>query len=176
MDAAAPKKPLNCIVVTPEKAVLEETCDFVALPLFDGELGVLPGRRPMIGRLGCGELRTVLGTRVHRYYVDGGFVQVRDNTITVLTSKALKAEDINATACEDRLKKPADPAKGPSTYGPSAHVLGTGGALSRFGDMSITYGALSGVMVAMLFFYAVGFALVLGAELNAALAKPDAAS
>ena len=51
-----------------------------------------------------------------------------------------------------------------------------GPILSRFGDMSITYGALSGVMVAMLFFYAVGFALVLGAELNAALAKPDAAS
>jgi len=43
--------------------------------------------------------------------------------------------------------------------------------LSRFGDMSLTYGALSGVMVALLFFYAVGLALVLGAELNAALAK-----
>ncbi len=46
-----------------------------------------------------------------------------------------------------------------------------GPVLSRFGDMSITYGALSGVMVAMLFFYCVGLALVLGAELNAALAK-----
>ncbi len=44
--------------------------------------------------------------------------------------------------------------------------------LARFGDMSLTYGALSGVMVALLFFYAVGLALVLGAELNAALAKP----
>ena len=51
-----------------------------------------------------------------------------------------------------------------------------GPILSRFGDMSITYGALSGVMVAMLFFYAVGFALVLGAELNAALAKQPASA
>jgi membrane protein len=47
-----------------------------------------------------------------------------------------------------------------------------GPILSAFGGMSLTYGALSGVMVALLFFYIVGFALVLGAELNAALAKP----
>jgi len=48
-----------------------------------------------------------------------------------------------------------------------------GPAFSSFTYMGLTYGALSGVMVALLFFYAVGFALVLGAELNAALAKPD---
>ena len=49
-----------------------------------------------------------------------------------------------------------------------------GPVLARFDGISLTYGALSGVMVAMLFFYAVGFALVLGAELNAALAKRGA--
>lgn len=54
-----------------------------------------------------------------------------------------------------------------------------GPAFASFGQMSLTYGALSGVMVALLFFYAVGFALVLGAELNAALSRvrglaPDA--
>ena len=36
---------LHCVVVTPEKAVLDEPADFVAVPMFDGELGVLPGRR-----------------------------------------------------------------------------------------------------------------------------------
>lgn len=46
-----------------------------------------------------------------------------------------------------------------------------GPAFASFGQMSLTYGALSGVMIALLFFYAVGFALVLGAELNAALAR-----
>jgi membrane protein len=48
-----------------------------------------------------------------------------------------------------------------------------GPAFSSFGHMGLTYGALSGVMLALLFFYAVGFALVLGAELNAALAQRD---
>jgi membrane protein len=50
-----------------------------------------------------------------------------------------------------------------------------GPAFASFGQMSLTYGALSGVMIALLFFYAVGFALVLGAELNAALARVNGA-
>jgi F-type H+-transporting ATPase subunit epsilon len=98
-------KPLQCIVVTPERAVLDETCDFVALPLFDGELGVLPGRRPMIGRLGFGELRTKHGNHVHRYYIDGGFVQIAANVVTVLTGKAIKAEEIKVAAVEEHLDK-----------------------------------------------------------------------
>jgi F-type H+-transporting ATPase subunit epsilon len=98
-------RPLQCIVVTPEKAVLDETCDFVALPLVDGELGVLPGRRPMIGRLGFGELRTVKAGQTHRYYVDGGFVQIAANVITVLTGKAIKAEEIKVSAAQEHLAK-----------------------------------------------------------------------
>jgi F-type H+-transporting ATPase subunit epsilon len=101
------KKPLQCIVVTPERAVLDETCDFVALPLFDGELGVLPGRRAMIGRLGFGELRTVTGGQVHRYYVDGGFVQIASNVVTVLTGKAILATEIKVPAVEEHLAKTA---------------------------------------------------------------------
>ena len=35
---------VQCVVVTPERTVLDTTVDFVALPMIDGELGVLPGR------------------------------------------------------------------------------------------------------------------------------------
>src|SRR5260370_27216490 len=79
---------LQCIVVTPEQALLDEPADFVALPMFDGELGVLPGRAPLIGRLGFGELRVRKGEQTQRFYVDGGFAQVRANVVTVLTGKA----------------------------------------------------------------------------------------
>ncbi len=41
---------LQCIVVTPEATVLDEMVDFVALPLYDGEIGIAPGRAPLIGR------------------------------------------------------------------------------------------------------------------------------
>ena len=48
---------LQCIVVTPEQTVLDEVADFIVLPIYDGELGVLPGRAALIGRLGFGRLR-----------------------------------------------------------------------------------------------------------------------
>src|SRR5437763_2455271 len=82
---------LQCVVVTPERTLFDHLVDFVALPLYDGELGVLPGRTPLIGRLGFGELRTKEGTTAHRYFVDGGFVQVRDDVVTVLTNRATPA-------------------------------------------------------------------------------------
>jgi len=97
-------KTLQCVVVTPEKAVLDAAADFVALPMYDGELGVLPGRAPLIGRLGYGELRIQQGHDTKRYFVDGGFAQVRADVVTVLTSRAMKGEDIDPAAAEQSLE------------------------------------------------------------------------
>jgi len=89
-------KTVRVIVVTPEKAVLDETATLVIVPMFDGELGVLPGRAPLIGRLGAGELRLKSEVGVKRYFVEAGFVQVRSDVVTVLTAKALPAIDVTA--------------------------------------------------------------------------------
>jgi F-type H+-transporting ATPase subunit epsilon len=105
---------VQCVVVTPERAVLDEAVDFVALPMYDGELGVLPGRAPLIGRLGAGELRTRKGNHVHRFFVDGGFVQVRSNVVSVLTHKALKAEELSAEAATRALEAAQVPGKTPA--------------------------------------------------------------
>ena len=96
-------KQIRCVIVTPEQAVLDEAADFVSVPMYDGELGVLPGRAPLIGRLGAGEVRLQSGTTTKRYFIDGGFVQVRANTVTVLTSRAMRAEDIDPAAVSQAL-------------------------------------------------------------------------
>src|SRR5438046_4307392 len=93
MDVTSAKH-LKCVVVTPERAVLDEPADFVALPMYDGELGVLPGRAPLIGRLGIGEMRVKRGEHVTRLFVDGGFAQVRGDIVSVLTPSAQTAEEI----------------------------------------------------------------------------------
>lgn len=90
----AMKGRVRCIVVTPERAVLDETAELVILPMYDGEFGVLHGCAPVIGRLGAGELRLKSNGNVKRYFVEAGFVQVRSNVITVLTSKAEEAAKI----------------------------------------------------------------------------------
>ncbi len=95
---------IRCVVVTPEKAVLDEAADFAAVPMFDGELGVMPGRAPLIGRLGAGELRIKQGGATKRFFVDGGFVQIRENVVTLLTEKAIPAEALNVQAAETELQ------------------------------------------------------------------------
>ncbi len=94
---------LRCIVVTPEETVLEAEASFVALPLFDGELGVALGHSPMIGRLGYGELRIRGADDTTRYYVDGGFVQVADNLVSVLTNRAILSEAVDEDAAQEQL-------------------------------------------------------------------------
>ncbi|HEX3421939.1 MAG TPA: YihY/virulence factor BrkB family protein [Sphingomicrobium sp.] len=47
-------------------------------------------------------------------------------------------------------------------------------ALSLFGGYTRTYGSLAGVMIALIFFFVVGLGVVIGAELNAALAESGA--
>jgi F-type H+-transporting ATPase subunit epsilon len=100
---------LQCVVVTPERAVLDQAADFVALPMYDGELGVLPGRAPLIGRLGYGELRIRRGEQQQRFFIDGGFAQVRANVVTVLTSRAQRGQDIDIQAVTHSLDSPAEP-------------------------------------------------------------------
>ncbi len=57
-------------------------------------------------------MRIVEGKKTLRYYVDGGFVEVSDNLVTVLTNRAIKAEDLNPEALETDLEvaraKPAN--------------------------------------------------------------------
>ena len=87
---------VRCTIVTPERAVLDAVCDMVILPLYDGELGVLAGRAPFVGQLGPGELRLKTGEVSARFFVDGGFAQVRDNVVNVLTARAIPAKDVTA--------------------------------------------------------------------------------
>jgi F-type H+-transporting ATPase subunit epsilon len=95
---------LNCIVVTPEQTALDVKADFIALPLYDGEIGIAPGHSPMIGRLGFGEMRLKTASKVLRYYVDGGFVQVANDVVSVLTNRAVPAEQLDAESALADLK------------------------------------------------------------------------
>jgi F-type H+-transporting ATPase subunit epsilon len=94
---------LRCIVVTPEATVLDKSATFVALPLYDGEIGIATKHSPMIGRLGYGELRLVSGATTERYYVDGGFVQVADNVVSILTNRSVPAAAVDAEMASAQL-------------------------------------------------------------------------
>lgn len=95
---------LRCVVVTPETTVLDKQADFVALPLYDGELGVAPMRSPLIGRLGHGELRVRDGNQMVHFYVEGGFVEVLNNVVSILTNRAIPASNLDAQIAAEQLQ------------------------------------------------------------------------
>jgi len=90
----------QCSVVTPEKVVLDTPATFVAFPAHDGEVGVLVNRAPLVCRMGIGSLRVESPQGNHTFFVDGGFAQVVDNRLTLLTEQARKQKDISAPAAE----------------------------------------------------------------------------
>ena len=78
---------LNVSVISPEAVLYEGTTDSVVAPAFDGAVGILTGHAPMMALLGKGVLR--LGSDSgKRFNVEGGFLQVVDNTVRVVTEKA----------------------------------------------------------------------------------------
>ena len=97
------KDTFHCSVITPERAVLETEATFVAFPAHDGEVGILPGRAPLLFKMGIGELRVESPEGNHNFFVDGGFAQMVEYRLTLLTEQAKTVEEIDRAAAERAL-------------------------------------------------------------------------
>ena len=89
---------LTLVLVTPERTLFDRAVASVQVPMFDGSAGIYPGRAPLVGRLGVGQLK-LNGTsgEAESYFIEGGFVQVKGSEICVLTNAALPTSDISRT-------------------------------------------------------------------------------
>ena len=94
---------LQIVVVTPETTIVDEPVSALRFPLFDGQAGVLPGRAPLVGRLGAGELKLTATSGERSYFVDGGFVQITGKTVTLLTARCMPSSDIDVAAAQTEL-------------------------------------------------------------------------
>ncbi len=87
-------KSIHLVVITPERQVLEAQTASAVIPAHDGELGVLSQRAPLMCELGVGQLRYELDGRTHRVLIDGGFAQVHNDELTVLTNRAIPSDAV----------------------------------------------------------------------------------
>jgi F-type H+-transporting ATPase subunit epsilon len=105
----------QCTIVTPESQVLDEKIDEAVLPAHDGEMGILTDHAPLLVKLGIGPLRVDSSGGKHQFFlIDGGVAQMRENKLTVLTTLATPAADLNAENARAEFakaesEKPADP-------------------------------------------------------------------
>jgi F-type H+-transporting ATPase subunit epsilon len=95
---------LRIVLVTPETTLLDEPVEALRFPLYDGQIGILPGRAPLVGRLGYGELRITTVAGIKSYFVDGGFVQVKQGVVSLLTDRAQVAASLDPRQAEGELE------------------------------------------------------------------------
>jgi F-type H+-transporting ATPase subunit epsilon len=81
---------LKVSVISPESVLFEGETDSVVVPAYDGEVGILTGHAPLMALLGNGELRIGTGSG-RRFKVNGGFLQVLNNDVRIVTEKATPA-------------------------------------------------------------------------------------
>lgn len=83
-------KRLSVALITAESTVYEGEADMVVAPAWDGEVGILRGHAPMMALLGEGEMRIARDGAEQRFFVSGGFLQVADDVVSVLSERAEK--------------------------------------------------------------------------------------
>lgn len=112
-------KSFRCRLITPDACVLDDQVTYASVPAWDGLFGVLPGRAPIVAKLGLGELRldfadSSKGAGGQRsFLVEDGFVQMVGDKLTILASKAIPTESIDLAGAKAELtqtetRKPDD--------------------------------------------------------------------
>ena len=93
-------------VATPEKLVIQVACTEATIPGSDGELGILPGHAPLLSMLTSGTLRYKTGDgREEVLAIHGGWVEVQQTLVRVLTDAAENPEAIDQARAEESLKR-----------------------------------------------------------------------
>lgn len=103
------KTSFRCKLITPEAMVLDNQAVQAILPAWDGMMGVLPGRAPLVAQLGTGELRIDFadegaakgGSR--SFFVDDGFAQMQNNELTIIAASAVGADKLSEADAQAEL-------------------------------------------------------------------------
>jgi F-type H+-transporting ATPase subunit epsilon len=96
---------LKLEIVTPEAKIYSEDVTMVTLPGSEGELGIYPKHVPLLTTLKPGELRIVQNGRETALAVGEGFVEIKTDSVSVLTDMALEAEKIDIEAAEKAVER-----------------------------------------------------------------------
>lgn len=94
---------LRLVLVTPETTLVDAPTKSIVVPMYDGQLGVLPGRAPAVGRLGVGELKFETAGGTQRFFIDGGFLQIKGSVVTVLTHEAKAVDELKTDVAQQAL-------------------------------------------------------------------------
>lgn len=88
-------KTIKVNVVTPDGPVYEAEVEMVSTKAKSGELGIMAGHVPTVAPLTIGAVRLKNGNNTDYVAVNGGFLEVRPDVVTILAQSAERAETID---------------------------------------------------------------------------------
>jgi F-type H+-transporting ATPase subunit epsilon len=125
---------LTLRVITPDKIALDSQVESVIVPGVDGKLGILPRHAPMIAALGAGilEYSERRGGPKSALFVSGGFAEVREETVRVVTEAGEKPSDIDEARAREAEKRARERiAAGKTVEGEPVDMVRAEAALQR---------------------------------------------
>jgi F-type H+-transporting ATPase subunit epsilon len=81
-------------LVTPEKVILKQEIDELQVLTPKGQIAILPHHTQLLTKVLPGEMVVKIGGKEEFLAVTGGFLEVRDNTITLLADYAIRSHEI----------------------------------------------------------------------------------
>ena len=101
----ATRNTLHVEVVTAERELYNGEANLVSAPGSEGRLGILPRHAALLTMLAPGELRIELNGAEEPLFVSGGFLEVSNDSVTVLADTAEHAEEIDEARAEEARRR-----------------------------------------------------------------------
>lgn len=92
---------LQLQIITPLKSVLKEEVDEIIVPTEDGEIAILPNHVDLVTKIKAGEMTIKKSSKSIYFAITGGFLELKDNNITILADYAVRAEDIEVAKAKE---------------------------------------------------------------------------
>jgi F-type H+-transporting ATPase subunit epsilon len=83
---------MRVLVISPEASMFDGEADSVVVPIYDGQMGILPGHAPFMAPLGKGLLTVTKQGKAQKFQIAGGLLQVVSNTVRVVAESVSKTD------------------------------------------------------------------------------------
>ena len=94
----------NLEIVTPSMVLVSEPVEMVVVPGADGQIGALPRHSKVMSTLDRGIVNIYNDSKISsRVMIDGGIVEINENSVVILAERAEKLDKVNKQILEEKL-------------------------------------------------------------------------
>lgn len=86
---------LHLNIITPDRITFSDDVTMVTVPGTEGEMGILPRHQSIFAQLTEGEIKIQQGSKEEYLAIGGGFIEVHNNTVDILVTRAVYADELN---------------------------------------------------------------------------------